>query len=42
MKADVINAYGRTSGVLTAVYEVDDHEFEFIDVGGQRSERKKW
>ena len=42
MKQDVLNAYGRTSGVLTTVYEVDDHEFEFIDVGGQRSERKKW
>lgn len=32
----------RTSGIVEAKFEIDGSKFHVFDVGGQRSERKKW
>jgi len=39
---DVLKARIRTTGLIEMVYEKDDNIFKICDVGGQRSERKKW
>eukprot|EP01102_Stenamoeba_stenopodia_P019393 TRINITY_DN7309_c0_g1_i1.p1 TRINITY_DN7309_c0_g1~~TRINITY_DN7309_c0_g1_i1.p1 ORF type:complete len:353 (-),score=65.16 TRINITY_DN7309_c0_g1_i1:36-1094(-) len=39
---DVLRARVRTTGIEEAVYSFDDMTFRMIDVGGQRSERRKW
>mmetsp|Transcript_1852 Transcript_1852/g.2229 ORF Transcript_1852/g.2229 Transcript_1852/m.2229 type:complete len:368 (+) Transcript_1852:188-1291(+) len=39
---DVIYARVRTSGIVQEKFMMQDTEFEMYDVGGQRSERKKW
>ncbi|KAH7698585.1 Guanine nucleotide binding protein (G-protein), partial [Aphelenchoides avenae] len=39
---DVLNARVVTHGVHELRYPYGDHEFRIVDVGGQRSERRKW
>jgi len=39
---DILRARVRTTGVKEFVFKVQNNTFRFIDVGGQRSERKKW
>eukprot|EP01104_Vermistella_antarctica_P009841 TRINITY_DN257_c0_g1_i1.p1 TRINITY_DN257_c0_g1~~TRINITY_DN257_c0_g1_i1.p1 ORF type:complete len:355 (-),score=122.09 TRINITY_DN257_c0_g1_i1:368-1432(-) len=39
---DVLRARVRTTGIEEAVFEFDDMSFRMLDVGGQRSERRKW
>jgi len=39
---DVIRAKLRTTGITEVVFNVGQTEFTMIDVGGQRSERRKW
>lgn len=39
---DCIKARSRTSGVVKEVVVVEGVQFEIYDVGGQRSERRKW
>jgi len=39
---DVIKAKLRTSGIAEVNFNVDTAEFTMVDVGGQRSERRKW
>jgi len=39
---DVIRAKLRTTGILETVFTVESTEFTMVDVGGQRSERRKW
>jgi GTPase SAR1 family protein len=39
---DILKARRKTSGVLETVFEHDGTTFTLVDVGGQRSERKKW
>lgn len=39
---DVLNARQKTLGVVEMRVEQFDHVFRFLDVGGQRNERKKW
>jgi guanine nucleotide-binding protein subunit alpha len=39
---DILYAKSRTIGVVETVFEVDGWTYRMVDVGGQRSERKKW
>ena len=39
---DILHARVRTTGVSEAKFTVDNLIFRVVDVGGQRSERKKW
>jgi len=42
MDQDVLRARVRSTGVNEAVYRFEEIPFRVIDVGGQRSERRKW
>jgi len=39
---DVLRARLKTTGIIEVKFNVDGHEFRMVDVGGQRSERRKW
>mmetsp|Transcript_8725 Transcript_8725/g.21992 ORF Transcript_8725/g.21992 Transcript_8725/m.21992 type:complete len:359 (-) Transcript_8725:33-1109(-) len=39
---DVLRARARTTGISELLFTVGDVRFRMVDVGGQRSERKKW
>jgi len=39
---DILRSKMRTTGVLETTFETSDVEFSLVDVGGQRSERRKW
>lgn len=39
---DVLRSRVKTTGVLEITFEVEDMIFRLVDVGGQRSERRKW
>jgi GTPase SAR1 family protein len=39
---DVLRSRVKTTGVLETVFEVEEIIFRLVDVGGQRSERRKW
>jgi len=39
---DVLRARVRSTGIDEAEFEVEDFSFRMLDVGGQRSERRKW
>jgi GTPase SAR1 family protein len=39
---DILNARTRSTTVVTETYRIDGVDFEICDVGGQRSERRKW
>ena len=39
---DVLNARVKTTQVVMERYRIDGIDFEMYDVGGQRSERRKW
>ena len=39
---DVLQARVRTTGIEEAEFDVLDFQFRMLDVGGQRSERRKW
>ncbi len=39
---DVLRARSRTTGVVESHFNIDGNQFHMFDVGGQRSERKKW
>lgn len=39
---DVLRARVRTTGIEEAIFDFDDISFRMLDVGGQRSERRKW
>ena len=41
-RQDMILSRRRTTGITEHTYMVDDVAFTIIDVGGQRSERRKW
>jgi len=39
---DILRARARTTGVKEIQFSVDRYVFRIVDVGGQRSERRKW
>ncbi len=39
---DILRSRVRTTGLTEKLYIIDGVEFQVIDVGGQRSERRKW
>jgi len=39
---DVIRSRVKTTGIVEMKFKFNDSEFEIMDVGGQRNERKKW
>jgi len=39
---DVLRSRVQTTGIIETEFAVDGHKFIMVDVGGQRSERKKW
>jgi len=39
---DILRARIQTTGIIETKFTVDGKEFTLVDVGGQRSERKKW
>jgi len=39
---DVLRARKKTTGIIETDFEVQGKNFRMVDVGGQRSERKKW
>jgi len=39
---DIIKSRTKTTGIQDIVFEIDGYKFKLTDVGGQRSERKKW
>eukprot|EP01132_Coremiostelium_polycephalum_P006641 gene6641-8217_t len=41
-EADVLRSRTKTTGIIETEFEVQGTHFRMVDVGGQRSERKKW
>jgi len=41
-KDDVLHVRNRTSGIIEECLTIKDRPFKIVDVGGQRSERRKW
>lgn len=39
---DILRARSKTTGIIETVFSVAKLNFRIVDVGGQRSERKKW
>jgi len=39
---DVLRSRAKTTGITETEFEVENTKFRMVDVGGQRSERKKW
>jgi len=39
---DILRARLRTSGIVERIFKIGEHAFKFVDVGGQRNERRKW
>jgi guanine nucleotide-binding protein subunit alpha len=39
---DILYAKSRTIGIVETVFELDNYTYRMVDVGGQRSERRKW
>jgi len=39
---DILMSRRKTTGVIETTFEVEGNTFSVVDVGGQRSERKKW
>ena len=42
MQDDILRCRARTTGIHEILFKVNQFHFRMVDVGGQRSERKKW
>jgi len=41
-KQDILHCCTRTTGITETVFHLRDHEMYVVDVGGRKSERRKW
>ncbi|KZP22079.1 heterotrimeric G-protein alpha subunit, GPA2-like protein [Athelia psychrophila] len=41
-EADIVHCRARTIGITETTFYLRDHEMQMVDVGGQKSERRKW
>eukprot|EP01128_Nolandella_sp_AFSM9_P004161 TRINITY_DN181_c4_g1_i1.p1 TRINITY_DN181_c4_g1~~TRINITY_DN181_c4_g1_i1.p1 ORF type:complete len:360 (+),score=101.94 TRINITY_DN181_c4_g1_i1:28-1080(+) len=41
-EADILRSRVKTTGIMEIKFQIDGHDFILVDVGGQRSERRKW
>jgi len=41
-ETDVLRSRAKTTGIIETEFEIEKTRFKMVDVGGQRSERKKW
>jgi len=39
---DILRSRAKTTGIVETVFTVDNIRFKMVDVGGQKSERRKW
>ena len=39
---DIVHCRARTIGITETLFQLRDHEMLMVDVGGQKSERRKW
>ena len=39
---DIVRCRARTTGITETTFSLRDHEMLMVDVGGQKSERRKW
>jgi len=39
---DILRARVKTTGIVETSFKIEKHDFRLVDVGGQRSERRKW
>ena len=39
---DILHSRSKTTGIMETVFSISNLSFRIVDVGGQRSERKKW
>jgi len=39
---DILRSRIKTTGILETKFQIDGRDFTLVDVGGQRSERRKW
>jgi len=39
---DILRSRVKTTGIIEMAFTIETHEFVLVDVGGQRSERRKW
>ena len=42
LRADVLRSRVKTTGITETNFEIGELKYRMFDVGGQRSERKKW
>lgn len=40
--ADILRCRNKTTGIIETAFPLQDRTYRIFDVGGQRSERKKW
>ncbi|PWN95682.1 putative Gpa2-guanine nucleotide-binding protein alpha-2 subunit [Tilletiopsis washingtonensis] len=40
--SDILRCRNKTTGIIETTFPIDDRMYRILDVGGQRSERKKW
>lgn len=42
LEQDIVHCRARTIGITETTFHLRDHEMTMVDVGGQKSERRKW